>query len=70
MRTRKLSTIQIVYLVLLVLSAIAGAYSGYRWESETPGGQSVAMLSGHSWFTDHLGLSAGLGCTFGRAAGF
>jgi hypothetical protein len=62
-----MSTFRIVYLILLALSAIAGAYSGYRWEPVRHGGHIVAAIEGHSWFSD-VGL--GLCCRLGQAVKF
>lgn len=66
MLTRRLSPTKIVYLILLAVSAIAGAYSGYTWEPE-PAGMHASPALGHSWFTDaYAGAVPNLGSTFGR----
>jgi ketosteroid isomerase-like protein len=41
---RKLSFSKIIYLVLLILSAIAGAYSGYTWADDMSDAKAVAAL--------------------------
>jgi len=66
-----LSATQIVYLILVILSALIGAYSGYRWDSESQDGRLVAAISGHSWFTDAgLGCGALWPCRFGQVDRF
>jgi ketosteroid isomerase-like protein len=41
---RKLSTAKIVYLILVLFSAIAGAWSGYTWAAEIDDAKTVADL--------------------------
>lgn len=44
MPVRRLSTAKIVYLILVLLSAIAGAWSGYTWAADLDDAKTVADL--------------------------
>ncbi|HTL30035.1 MAG TPA: nuclear transport factor 2 family protein [Tepidisphaeraceae bacterium] len=44
MPVRRLSTAKIVYLILVLLSAIAGAWSGYTWAADVDDAKTVADL--------------------------